>query len=127
MNGEYLLLIIVVITFLFIGLIIGLLNLRDYLSDNNVSWLQAKYSIIPYHDNFQYNFNGKVVSYDEYYIIRRKIPFFFCTTYVDCDYEPNIHFRKNNYSATRFKNKLEARKKLKDMFSNPDKYRMCRN
>ena len=107
----------------FILIIIAFLNVRDHLSTNNVSWLKAKYFILPYQDNFEYNFNGEVISYDERYIICRKVPFFFCTSYVQCHSNDYIYIVENNYNATKFKTKLEARKKLKDILGNPNKYK----
>jgi len=108
----------------FILFILVFLHVRNYLSTHNVSWITPKYSIVPYHDNFKYNFNGKVISYDEHYIICRKIPFFFSTMYVDCDSTNWVSFHDNEFYATHFETKIDARKKLKDILTNPNKYRM---
>ena len=109
---------------LIVVLIVGFLFLRDKLSQKNVSWLHAKYSVVPYRDNFKYNFNGQIISYDEHFVICRKIPFFFSTTYVDCDHKEYVYFRDHEYHATYFKNKLEAIKKLNDILENPDNYKL---
>lgn len=122
-KADFILTMIFLTILLIVGLIIGFFYLRDHLSNNNVSWLKAKYSVVPYHDNIHYNFNGKVSSFDEYYIIRRKVPFFFCTRYVRCTCRNEIDFC-DSCNATQYKSESAAKQKLRDMIENPDNYTM---